>query len=90
MDRRLSQVRQENPEADLRLIVGDFDQLLSALVDAKTLEAFAKKFGMTLPGGSRTHRSRTFPPQGPHRRSSASNPTANFLGQQRSRMRKSE
>ena len=48
MDRRLSQVRQENPEATYAMIVGDFDQLLSALVDAKTLEAFAEKFGMTL------------------------------------------
>ena len=48
MDRRLSQVRQENPEATYAMIVGDFDQLLAALVDAKTLEAFAEKFGMTL------------------------------------------
>lgn len=48
MDRRLSQVRQENPEASFATIVGDFDQLLAALVDAKTLESFADKFGMTL------------------------------------------
>ncbi|NUT01162.1 MAG: hypothetical protein HOP96_09320 [Sphingomonas sp.] len=48
MDRRLAQVRQENPEATYAMILGDFDQLLSALVDAKTLESFADKFGMVL------------------------------------------
>ena len=48
MDRRLSQVRQENPEATYASIAGDFDQLLSALIDAKTLEAFASKFGFVL------------------------------------------
>ena len=48
MERRLSQVRQENPEADYAAIAGDFDELLSALVDAETLEAFASKFGFTL------------------------------------------
>jgi peptidyl-prolyl cis-trans isomerase D len=48
MDRRLSEARQENPEADMSAIAGDFDQLLSALVDAETLEAFASKFGFNL------------------------------------------
>ena len=48
MDRRLSQVRQENPEATYATIAGDFDQLLSALIDARTLEAFASKFGFVL------------------------------------------
>ena len=48
MDRRLSEARQENPEADMSAISGDFDQLLSALVDAETLEAFASKFGFNL------------------------------------------
>ena len=48
MDRRLSQARQENPEADMSAIAGEFDQLLSALVDAETLEAFASKFGFNL------------------------------------------
>jgi peptidyl-prolyl cis-trans isomerase D len=48
MERRLSQARQENPEADYSTIIGDFDQLLGALVDAKTLEAFAAKLGLNL------------------------------------------
>jgi peptidyl-prolyl cis-trans isomerase D len=48
MERRLSQVRQENPEADYAALAGDFDQLLSALIDAKALEAFASKFGFVL------------------------------------------
>jgi peptidyl-prolyl cis-trans isomerase D len=48
MERRLSQARQQNPEADYPTIMGDFDQLLSALVDAKTLEAFAAKLGLNL------------------------------------------
>lgn len=48
MERRLSQVRQENPEADYSTIAGDFDQLLSALIDARTLDAFAAKYGFSL------------------------------------------
>jgi len=48
MDRRLSQAREQNPEATYASIASDFDQLLSALVDAETLEAFADKFGFTL------------------------------------------
>lgn len=48
MERRLSQVRQENPEADYGAIAGDFDQLLSALIDARALEAFASKYGFNL------------------------------------------
>jgi peptidyl-prolyl cis-trans isomerase D len=48
MERRLSQVRQQNPEADYSSLAADFEPLLSALVDAKTVEAFADKFGFTL------------------------------------------
>lgn len=48
MERRLSQARQQNPEADYAAIMGDFDQLLGALVDARTLEAFASKLGLNL------------------------------------------
>jgi len=48
MERRLSQVRQENPEADYAAIAGDFDQLLSALIDARALEAFAAKNSFVL------------------------------------------
>jgi len=48
MERRLAQVRQQNPEADYGAISGDFDQLLTALIDARALEAFASKFGFNL------------------------------------------
>jgi peptidyl-prolyl cis-trans isomerase D len=48
MERRLSQVRQENPEADYPTIAGDFDQLLAALIDARALEAFSAKHGFVL------------------------------------------
>jgi peptidyl-prolyl cis-trans isomerase D len=48
MERRLSQVRQQNPEADYAAIARDFDPLLDALVDAKALEAFATKNGFVL------------------------------------------
>ena len=48
MDRRLTQARQQNPGADMASIMGDYDQLLNALVDAKTLEVFAAKFGFVL------------------------------------------
>ena len=48
MERRLSQVRQENPQADYSTIAGDFDPLLGALIDAKALEEFARKNGFVL------------------------------------------
>lgn len=45
MERRLSQVRQQNPEADYRTLAPEFDRLLDALIDAKVLDAFAAKYG---------------------------------------------
>ena len=48
MERRLGQVRQQNPEADYSSIAGDFDPLLTSLIDDRTLQAFADKFGFTL------------------------------------------
>ena len=45
MERRLSQVRQQDPEADYRTLAPDFDRLLDALIDAKVLDAFAAKHG---------------------------------------------
>ena len=48
MERRLSQVREENPEASYATIAGDFDKILDALIDAETLEAFADKYGFIL------------------------------------------
>jgi len=48
MERRLSQARQQNPEADYAAIARDFDPLLDTLIDAKALEAFATKNGFVL------------------------------------------
>jgi peptidyl-prolyl cis-trans isomerase D len=48
MQRRLQQVRQEKPDADYSTIVGDFEALLSELIDEKTLLAFAEKFHFPL------------------------------------------
>lgn len=48
VDRRLAQLRAENPNIDPASIVGEFDQILDALIDARTLEAFAGKFGFIL------------------------------------------
>ena len=48
MERRLSQVREQKPDADYAAIAGDFDALLNALIDAKALEEFARKNGFVL------------------------------------------
>lgn len=48
MQRRLSQVRQQNPEADYTSLAGDFEPLLGSLIDAKALQAFAHKYGFFL------------------------------------------
>jgi peptidyl-prolyl cis-trans isomerase D len=48
MQRRLQQVRQENPDADYASIAGDFDTLLSQLIDERSLIAFANKYGLRL------------------------------------------
>jgi peptidyl-prolyl cis-trans isomerase D len=48
MQRRLQEVRQQNPEADYATIMGDFDPLLDALIDQKTLIAFANKYHFPL------------------------------------------
>ena len=48
MERRLTQVRQQNPEADYAAIAGDFDPLLDSLVDQSSLQAFADKNGFVL------------------------------------------
>jgi peptidyl-prolyl cis-trans isomerase D len=48
MQRRLQQVREQNPEADYATIQGDFDQILDSLVDERALIAFAEKFGFRL------------------------------------------
>jgi len=48
MERRLSQVRQQNPEADYSALAADFDEILAALIDAKVLERFAENHGLVL------------------------------------------
>lgn len=48
MERRLSQVREQNPEADYSSLANDFDRLLQALIDSRALQAFADKFGFVL------------------------------------------
>lgn len=48
MQRRLQEVRQQKPDADYATIAGDFDTILAALIDQRTLIAFADKFGFTL------------------------------------------
>lgn len=48
LERRLSQVRQENPEADYSAIAQDFDPLLRALIDQRVMEAFIDSHGFTL------------------------------------------
>ena len=45
MERRLTQVRQQNPEADYSTIAGDFDAILASLIDQSSLQAFADKHG---------------------------------------------
>lgn len=48
MQRRLQQAREQNPEADYPSIIGDFDRVLSALIDNRALIAFADKHGFHL------------------------------------------
>ncbi len=48
MQRRLQQVREQNPDADYATIIGDFDQILDSLIDERSLIAFADKFGFGL------------------------------------------
>ena len=48
MERRLADVRQQNPEADYATLAADFEPLLDSLIDQRTLQAFADKFGFTL------------------------------------------
>ena len=48
MQRRLQQVRQQNPTADYATIIGDFNAVLGALIDQSTLFAFADKYHFSL------------------------------------------
>jgi peptidyl-prolyl cis-trans isomerase D len=48
MQRRLEQVRQQNPEAGYSALSGDFEPLLQSLIELRALQAFADKNGFTL------------------------------------------
>jgi peptidyl-prolyl cis-trans isomerase D len=48
MQKRLQQVRQQNPSADYATMAGDFEPLLSSLIDQHALTAFADKYGFNL------------------------------------------
>jgi peptidyl-prolyl cis-trans isomerase D len=48
MQRRLVEARQQNPAADYATIAGDFDTILDALIDQRTLIAFASKYDFHL------------------------------------------
>ena len=48
MERRLAEARQQNPEADYAALAGDFDPTLAALIDQRTLQAFAASHGFNL------------------------------------------
>lgn len=48
MQRRLGQVREQNPEAGYAQLEGDFEPILQSLIDMKALQAFARKHGFVL------------------------------------------
>ena len=48
MQRRLQEARQQKPDAEYAAIAGDFPTLLDAMIDQRTLIAFADKFGFHL------------------------------------------
>ena len=48
MQRRLAQVREQNPEATYATIEADFAPMLQALIDERALEAFADKEGFVI------------------------------------------
>lgn len=48
LEQRLTQVRQQNPEADYSSLAGDYNAILSSLIDRKALDAFTSKHGFSL------------------------------------------
>ena len=48
MQRRLAQVREQNPEASYPQIAGDFEPILQSLIDQRALEAFAERNGFVI------------------------------------------
>jgi len=48
MQRRLQEVRQQNPNADYATVSGDFDTMLGELLDQRSMVAFGDKYGFHL------------------------------------------
>jgi peptidyl-prolyl cis-trans isomerase D len=48
MQRRLAEVREQNPDADYRAIAGDFEALLQQMVDQRAIVAFGDKYGFNV------------------------------------------
>ncbi|QNM82966.1 peptidyl-prolyl cis-trans isomerase [Sphingomonas sabuli] len=48
MQRRLAQVREQNPEATYATIAADFDPLMANLIDERSLRAFAEQQGFVI------------------------------------------
>ncbi|MEO5773125.1 MAG: peptidyl-prolyl cis-trans isomerase [Sphingomicrobium sp.] len=48
LERRLAQVRQQNPNADYASLSADFDPLLTGLIEQASLSAFADKYGFNV------------------------------------------
>jgi peptidyl-prolyl cis-trans isomerase D len=48
LQRRLAQVREQNPEAGYAQLEGEFEPILQSLIDMKALQAFAAKHGFVL------------------------------------------
>jgi peptidyl-prolyl cis-trans isomerase D len=48
MQRRLQDIRQQQPDADYRTIIGDYSTILDALLEQRTLMAFADRYGFPL------------------------------------------
>jgi peptidyl-prolyl cis-trans isomerase D len=48
MQRRLTQVREQNPNADYASIAADFDPLLAQMIDQRAILAFAEKYGFRI------------------------------------------
>ena len=48
MQRRLQQVREQNPNADYPSLARDFDPLLAQMIDQRAIIAFAKKYGFAI------------------------------------------
>jgi peptidyl-prolyl cis-trans isomerase D len=48
VERRLQEVRRQRPEANFASIAGDYEPILQALIDQKTIIAFSDKYGFRL------------------------------------------